>query len=300
MAGLIALLFASLLLGIVARRVRAFPPATPHALNAVILYIALPALVLKVLRSVHLSVALGFAASMLWLQFVAALGLFLLLGRIFKWSRSTIGAVTLTAGLSNTAYVGLPVIEAVFGHNALGIGVMVDQLGSFLVLSTLGMATAAALSGSRTQPRMIAKRVILFPPFLALVAALALHGVAFPSWADLTLQRLGDLLTPLALFSVGFQLEVGGLRGRISGLGAGLLFKLVISPILAGLVFALLTSPASLEWKVTVLQCAMPPMVTGGILAAQYDLDPPLAAAMVGLGIPVSAGTLAAVIAYLH
>ena len=39
---------------------------------------------------------------------------------------------------------------------------------------------------------------------------------------------------------------------------------------------------------------AMPPMVTGGILASQNDLDPPLAAAMVGVGIPLSAATIAA------
>jgi hypothetical protein len=43
----------------------------------------------------------------------------------------------------------------------------------------------------------------------------------------------------------------------------------------------------------------MPPIVTGGIIAAQHELDPPLAAAMVGVGLVVSAASLAALLAWL-
>jgi predicted permease len=40
--------------------------------------------------------------------------------------------------------------------------------------------------------------------------------------------------------------------------------------------------------KTAVLQAAMAPMISGGILAVSHRLNPPLANAMVGLGIPLS------------
>jgi predicted permease len=40
--------------------------------------------------------------------------------------------------------------------------------------------------------------------------------------------------------------------------------------------------------EATVLQNAMAPMVSGAILASEHELDPDLAALMVGLGIPLS------------
>ncbi len=299
MSGLVALVVLSLGAGMVARRTGAFPAHTSEVLNAVVLKVALPALVLRAMHTVPLEPSLLLGAGMLWLQFLFAFGFFAALGRLFKLTRATVGALTLTAGLSNTAFVGLPVIEAVLGPKALGPAVFVDQVGSFLVLCSLGMAVAAGSAGRSLDARGMLRKVVLFPPFLALVAALLLRPFEFPAWFDETLHRVGQLLTPLALLSVGFGLRVRGAAGRLGPLSAGLLFKLVLAPLALGALLLVLEPPGSLTWQVTVLQCAMPPMVTGGILAAQHDLDPPLAAAMVGVGLPVSVATLAAVIAWV-
>lgn len=300
MSGVIALLVTSLSLGLLAQRVRAFPENTASGVNAVVLYVALPALVLRAIHSVQFDAALLWGAAMLWLQFLVAVALFKLVGRLARFSSGTVSALVLTAGLSNTAFIGLPVIEAVLGPGALGVGVFVDQLGSFLVMATVGIAFAARAAGHRGDPRGQVRKVLLFPPFLALVAAFLLRPVAFPSWMEVTLVRLGDLLTPLALFSVGFQLQLRGLKEHLAPLSAGLGFKLIASPVLFGAILAVFIPADSMPWEVTVLQCAMPPMVTGGILATQHDLNPRLAAAMVGLGIPLSAVTLAVTLAVLR
>ncbi len=84
--------------------------------------------------------------------------------------------------------------------------------------------------------------------------------------------------------SVGFQLRISGLRERIGPPAAGLGWKLVLAPAVIAAVLALFTGPDTLAWTATVVQAATAPMVTGGIIVSQYDLDPPLAAAMVGLG----------------
>ena len=297
MSGLLSVLIASLGLGSLARRTKLFPAQTSAALNAVVLNVALPALVLRAIHTVPLSTELFIAAAMMWVVFLGAWGLFTLLGRVARLSTRTVGALVLTGGLSNTAFVGLPVLEAVWGREALGIGVVVDQLGSFLTMSSLGLAVAAAASGEAANPTAIVKKVALFPPFIALVIAFLLRPYEYPLWLDTLLDRFGSMLTPLALFSVGFQLRISGLRERIGPLAAGLGWKLVLAPAVIAAVLALFTGTDTLVWKATVVQAAMAPMVTGGIIASQYDLDPPLAAAMVGLGLPLSAVTLAGVIA---
>ena len=46
-------------------------------------------------------------------------------------------------------------------------------------------------------------------------------------------------------------------------------------------------------FKVTVLETAMAPMITGSIVAISNNLEPKLASLMVGVGIPLSFFTLA-------
>jgi hypothetical protein len=46
------------------------------------------------------------------------------------------------------------------------------------------------------------------------------------------LAKLGTTLAPLALVSVGYQLRLAELRGRLAALSAGLAFKLLMGPAL--------------------------------------------------------------------
>lgn len=300
MSSVVAVIVVSLLLGALAKRLRTFPPETAAVVNALVIDVTLPALVLEAMHRVPLTGSLFAAAGVIWLVFVGAAVLAFLLLRARLVDRRTAACLVLTAGLGNTAFVGFAVVEAAFGTHALGVAVFVDQLGSFLAMSVLGLAVAAAASGRTVALRTVLVRIALFPPFVALVIALLLRPFPYPPWLTLVLERFGAMVTPLALFSVGFQLELRGLRERVTPLGAGLLYKLVLAPALAAAVLAWLAPVRSPVWAVTVLQAGMPPMVTGGIIASQHELDPPLAAAMVGLGLVVSALTLTALIALVR
>jgi len=106
------------------------------------------------------------------------------------------------------------------------------------------------------------------------------------------LERIGGTLPPLALLSVGFQLRIGHIRDRIRPLAAGLLYKLILGPALVAAVFILILGARGTGIQVTIFEAAMAPMITGSIVAAEHDLDPPLSTLMVGVGIPLSFLTL--------
>jgi hypothetical protein len=166
-----------------------------------------------------------------WALFAIGAGTFWSIGSWLRLPRATIGALTLVGGLGNTSFVGLPMIESLQGSDGVGLGLLIDQLGSYLALSTVGVLAAALYSAEqRGSGRTMAIKVVTFPPFIALVVAMLLRPLPLPAPLDATLVRLGDTLAPLALLSVGLQLRFDALSGQARLLSVGLGFKLLACP----------------------------------------------------------------------
>jgi predicted permease len=290
MIPVISLLVVCLVLGALARRSGRFPPQTAPVLNTFVLLVALPALVLRAVHRLEFRPELLAAALAPWLVFLGAMAFFRMLGPRVGLGQASVASAVLTAGLCNTAFVGLPMAEAMLGREGLAVAVVVDQLGSFLLLATLAtfVAARASAGGKDLRASVLVRKVVTFPPFVALVLGLVLRPWTFPGWLDGMLERLGSTLTPLALFSVGFQLQLGSVRSRAGALALGLGYKLALAPALVVLALAAVPGVAPIVREATVLQSAMAPMVSGAILASEHELDPELATLLVGVGIPLS------------
>ncbi len=291
MNNLILLIFC-FIAGVLLHRYKRMPVNTPAVLNSFIIHVSLPALTLLYVHELKLTGDVGLMAAMGWLLFAMSAGFFRMLGRWMNWPRSTVGALILTGGLSNTSYVGLPMIEAYYGHQGIASGIIVDQLGSFLVLSTLGITFAGIYSTGVPSIAAMARRIALFPPFIALIIALLLMPVSYPEWMSDVLKRMGDTLAPLALLSVGFQLRLGHLAGNGKKLAIGLGFKLVLAPLVLFLLYVPFLHAHGQAIQITLFEAAMPPMITSAILATEHDLDPPFATLMVAVGLVCSFATL--------
>jgi len=286
------LLILCFIAGMLLHRFKRMPVNTPAVLNSFIIHVSFPALILLSVHDLKISGEVGLMAAMGWIVFALSAGFFWLIGRWLDLPRPTVGALILTGGLCNTSYVGLPMIEAYYGHRGLASGIIVDQLGSFLVLSTLGITFAGIYSSGRPGVGEMAKRIFLFPPFIALVIALLLIPMEYPEWLTLVLKRMGDTLAPLALLAVGFQLRLGHLAGNGRNLAIGLTFKLVLAPLVLFLLYVPLLGAHGQAIQITLFEAAMPPMITAAILATEHDLDPPLATLMVAMGLVISFATL--------
>ena len=274
------------------RRSGRMPVQAPATLNSFIIHVSLPALTLLYIHDLKLTGNVGLMAVMAWIYFALAAGFFWSIGRWLKLPRGTVGALMLTGGLGNTSFVGLPMIEAYYGHEGIVNGIIVDQLGSFLVLSTLGITVAGLYSSGRPTGKEILRRILLFPPFIALVISLALIPLDYAPWFTTLLKRLGDTLAPLALVSVGFQLHLGHLTGNGRNLAMGLSFKLLLAPLVIYLLYAQVLGAHGQAIQVTLFEAAMPPMITAAIIASEHDLDPDLSTLMVAIGLVLSFATL--------
>ena len=291
----LALLIGCFLAGVVLRRFRLLPEDAPATLNAVILHLSLPALVVLHLQRLRLDASLLVPILAPWLLFALGLVFFTALRRVARWSPATTGGLILSGSLANTSFVGLPMIEAFYGASFLSVGILMDQLGTYLILSTLGILVVALFSPdapARPTARSVLRKIIRFPPLIALVAGLALADVPLPGPATAALERIGATLAPLALLSVGFQLRLADAAGRGSALAAGLLFKLVLGPLLVVAILVGLLGAEGPTIQVAAFEVAMASQIGGAIVASQNRLDPPLVTLMVALGIPLSFLTL--------
>jgi len=273
---LLVLCFAA---GMLLRRARRMPDNAPAALNSFIIHVSLPALTLLYVHDLKIGGDVALMALMAWISFLLAAGFFWLAGRWLKLPRATVGALMLTGGLGNTSFFGLPMIEAYYGQQGIVSGIVVDQLGSFLVLSTLGITVAGIYSSGRPAAAEIGRRIALIP-------------LDYAPWFTAILKRLGDTLAPLALLSVGLQLRLGHIAEHRRNLALGLGFKLLLAPLLIYLLYVPLFGAHGLAIQVTLFEAAMPPMITAAIIASEHDLDPELSTLMVAVGLLVSFVTL--------
>ncbi len=289
-----ALLFVLLMLalGYGCARLRLFPDNTAEVLNLFALYLCLPAAVLRFVPKLQFSADIAVVALVPWLVLALSVALIVPLARMLKLRDEERAVLLLCVPLGNTSFLGYPLTEALLGRDALPYAVIYDQFGSFLILTTWGLWILARYGGdARPTPMMMLRKVLRFPPFLALVLALTLMPAEPPALITNALAKLSDTLLPIAVLAVGLSLKLRLPRDEIAPLGLGLALKLALLP---AAVFALmaLRHDSTTSAAVSVLETAMPPMITAGALAISHRLAPSLAAALVGYGTVLSLVTL--------
>ena len=264
-------------LGFAIQRLRPFSDETLAQVSHLVAYILLPFFLffttaqsgtVQSLRAAPQLVALGIGISLF------NFGLATLFLRPCHVARTQRSAFRFASMLANTAFVGIPVCDALFGSVGVLYGVLYD-FGISLVALTVGIWDLAGGGRANLRP-------IFFNPLLWGVAAgfaWALMGWDLPELVSRPFSALGDATLPLALLVTGSRLgnmRSPGLRWARQ-LGGLILLRLLISSLIAGIVLALI-GWRSMTAQVAVLQNAMPVGLTTAIYAGAYGGDAEFAA----------------------
>ena len=284
------LLFVCLIIGIVLKKSKIIPENFHTSLNAFVINISLSAFSLYYISKIELNSSVIYPVLVVWIGIFAAILFFAGLGKIFGWKSSLIGALIMCAGFGNTSFVGIPLIQAMYGEEGLKTVMLVDQPG-FVALSTVGILVANFYSGSKDSLLKHLSKILKFPPFIAFVVALLLNvfSIEIPKDFDEVLMKLGATTVPLALVSVGSQMQWKKIEKKEGfHLFIGLLFKLVLLPLIILVIYKYIFHQNGDVIDICILEAAMAPMITAAIIASAHDLEPKFCNLMVAVGIPLS------------
>ena len=259
-------------------------------INVLLINIFLPSLILKYLHNVDFTINLFASASMPYVLTGIASAFFVFIGRWMKFSRETIGCLILTAAAGNTAFLGIPMIQAIVGNSAMPTAIAVDQLGSTPCILTFGVLIASLFSTSGQGFSLVAtmKKIATFPPFIATAIAIALNSVSYPHELTGALEKLSACVAPLALLSIGLQLHFQGIKENFKPLMTGLFFRVFLSPLIVASFLWMTGHDLGDFEKALLIDSMMGTQITAMVIAQEYDLNKKLAVQMTCLSIPIS------------
>jgi hypothetical protein len=287
-----------MLIGYLFKRFQLLPKQTVEVLNLLIIYVALPAIILLEVPKIEFSSDVIIPVLIPWTVSLFGALTILLFSKFFNWDKNTTGALLLVGILGNTSFLGIPIVSHYYGAQGLPYVMIYDQLGTFLILSTYGAFVVAVYSGNshiKVKATHVLAKILKFPPFISLILAFCLHGVEFNNDITKALTSLGSTLIPMALISVGFSLQLKISRDELAPFIVGLGTKLILIPIYAFIVVYLFDLKG-LGTEISIVESAMGPMITAGVVASMAGFAPKLTSAIVGYGILFSILTTAVVV----
>ncbi|HTF95706.1 MAG TPA: AEC family transporter [Cellvibrio sp.] len=277
----IAVVIICLLVGLFFQRSKHLPENAAASLNGYVIYVALPALILAEIPKLSLNHEALIPVIVAWSVMCFSAVITFLTARWLKWSREITGALMLLVPLGNTGFVGIPLIEAHVGAKGIPFAILYDQLGTFIALNTFGVALAAYYAGSATSVARVARNILVFPSFIALILAFLLRFFTYPDWLAEALARISSTLVPVVMVAVGLQWRFKLESAHFVPLMVGIFYILLVSPAFAWLGLALFDI-RGLVAHVVILEAAMPAMISAGVLAVSHNLAPRFAASLVG------------------
>lgn len=283
-----ALILLAILIGYVISRLNIFSKDAPTILNQFVIYISLPAMILLQVPKLSFSIDMVIPIVIAWGVMSISAILILLLSRFFSFSREITGCLMLVSILTNSSFLGIPIINAYMGESALAYVLVYDQLGTFIALATYGTFIASYYS-NKTQLtfKIITLKVFTFPPVIALISSIFLMGVEFNPIISKVLNSFANTIVPVALVAVGLQLKLKISKEDLKPFSVALSVKLIIAPIIAIGICSLFNwnNQASI---VSIMEAGMAPMITAGAIASMAGLAPRLSSVIVGYGILIS------------
>jgi len=280
-------------LGYILQKFKIFSEDMPLTLNRFVIYISLPALILLEIPKLTFSMEMFIPPFVAWVVMIASALLVLAFSRLMHFPKKVEGALMLVAVLTNSSFVGIPMITAYLGGDSLAYLMMYDQLGTAIALGTYGTFVVVYYSHSgKIVPSQMLKKVLIFPPFMALALAFLFLGNSYPSTVEYTLHALSSTVIPLALVAAGLQLKLFLPKEEIKPFSVAIFIKLILAPAVAILACGIF------EWnnmaaQVSIMEAGMAPMITAGAVASMAGLAPRLASAIVGYVIIFSFGSSA-------
>lgn len=296
----VLVLFLLIIIGFAASKKKLIDDYGTKQLSTVVLYITLPALIIRSMQFDFSMQLLGESAAMVGISAVTYFSLITLsylLVRMTGAKKKQKDVLQVSMIFPNVGFMGYPIIFAVFGETGVFYTALFNMLFD-LLMWTVGVHILSR-SSDITEKTSHLRKALLNPGTLSVVTGFSLFvfGIKLPQAADKTLEYLAGATTPLAMVTVGAILSRTNIGSIFTNKGLLLTatLKMIVLPLLV--VGALNLSGLTGYFRsIPAIMIAMPVAANVAILSARYDSDYSLASQSVFLTTLISLVTIPLVV----
>jgi predicted permease len=245
-------------------------------LNSLVMNLTLPATVILAVRTIHPEdfgqlIRVPLVAYLV----VGTCGVTAYMAtRWLRLERRTAGAFIITSMLGTTAFLGYPLVHAIFGKESIesGAAVFYSELGTLLPILTVAVVIASRYGEGEHFSWRNLQAVLKSGPFVAFLIGLLFYNENLGILEGM-LQLLQGATVPLIMLSLGITVSWGDFFGKhvrsILTLNA---IKLLLAPLLALVLCGVFGLEGGIR-AVTILMSALPALMLSLSFANQYHLD---------------------------
>ena len=285
-------IFIILLLGYSAKKFKVLKQQDEVVISNIVINFTLPALIFASTHGKPLN------TSMITAPLVTILIQFLIMGIAFgfakaiKLDRKCIGGLLLVCVYGNTAYLGYPLISAIFPHSksAMLTAVLFDFIAMRLPLLTIGVVIAATFAGDKFRWSNL-NELWKMPALWAMVIALITKDMYIPDVLLKTFKILGDATTPMAMLSIGLSLSTSSIKKYPIVYMVVFILKMMALPLAVWFI-TLHIGVSGIIRDVVIIQSITPTAVNAGVIASKYGKCGEFAAGAVFLTTLASIGMI--------
>ena len=285
-------------IGYVAFKVRLVPEDALRTLNAYVLNIAVPCMVLQSMQRDELNdqimddIIWSLAAFAIVTVLLSIIG-FVVLRPVKSIPEEDKGIYKMQLAFTNCGFMGYPLTTVLFGKYGLFLAIIMNIIFTTGVYS-LGVVMLLHKKGEKLFTMKLMVRMLSMP-FVASIAGLIIFitGAHFPTFIDDTLTLIAATVSPVAMFIVGINLSNSKIKEIMSPKNLLLcVVSLILVPALT-LGVDLLLPVSNFVMVIHVFLMAMPSAAITTVLCHRYNKNAKLAAEGVASTTFFSLGTLA-------
>ena len=215
---------------------------------------------------------LAFGIGMMFAYMLISLCIAVITPRVLRMKNGDIGMYELLVGFMNTAFIGYPVIQAMYGEEAVFFA-STSGIPFNIAIYTVGIIMLTKNRGDGTK---LSLKSIFTPPLIATLISIFIFAfkIPVPPLIDETCDLMAGAAIPLSMFVVGSSLGDVPLRETFTDRRMYLLsfVRLVVCPLAVWLLLKpIISNPVMLGTIVILAATPMPVIAT--ILGIKYGRD---------------------------
>jgi predicted permease len=204
---------------------------------------------------------------------------------ILKFSNHRRRTLFLIFAFGNVAYLGIPVLQNVYGDNILPAAAILSAVYVFWLL-TLGLILVEVHGEGDFQPTKLIIRLLKNPLLISVFVGviLVVFRISLPAPVEKSISMFSGSVTAVVLFSLGIFLGYQK-KGTLKEWAISFAF-VIVTMIFFPAIFWIFLRNSGMQAsfvQASILDAAMPLGLTPYALAQQYNLDTPFTARLVVL-----------------